>query len=124
MPVRTRALPLSALAVSLLVTCMLSQPVRGQGGAPRGRVTITAATADRRAWSTRVDSMLRSGELRVRRRTGDTLLAGRTHERADQFYRGVRVFGADIARQLRNGATESLFGTMYEGIDIDPSPEI
>jgi bacillolysin len=124
MRVRTRALPLSALAASLLVTCMLSQPVRGQGGAPRGRITITAATADRRAWSTRVDSMLRSGELRVRRRSDDTLLPGRTHERADQFYRGVRVFGADVARQLRNGAIESLFGTIYEGIEIDPSPEL
>jgi thermolysin len=34
------------------------------------------------------------------------------------------VFGADVTRQLRNGATESVFGTIYDGIDIDPSPEI
>ena len=68
--------------------------------------------------------MLRTGELRVRRRTDDTLLPGRVHERADQFYRGVRVFGADVARQLRNGATESVFGTLYEGIGIDTSPDI
>ena len=45
--------------------------------------------------------MLRSGELRVRQTRDDTLIPGRTHERADQYYRGVRVFGADVARQLR-----------------------
>ncbi len=124
MSLRPRALQISALAACLLVSYTVSQPVRGQGAAPRGRLTITSSAAERRAWSTRVDSMLRSGELRVRRRTADTLLAGRTHERADQFYRGVRVFGADVARQLRSGATESVFGTVYEGIDIDPAPEI
>jgi thermolysin len=68
--------------------------------------------------------MLRTGQLRMRRRVDDTLIPGRTHERADQFYRGVRVFGGDVARQLRNGATESVFGTMYDGIDLDASPEI
>lgn len=122
MTLRSRALPTGALAACLLVSYTLSQPVRGQGTAPRGRLTITAPAAERRAWSTRVDSMLRSGDLRIRRQTADTLLADRTFERADQYYRGVRVFGADVTRQLRNGATESVFGTMYEGIDIDPSP--
>src|SRR6266542_3477675 len=124
MSVRTRALSMSALTMCVFVASMLSQPVRGQGGGARGRVTITASPADRRAWSSRVDSMLRTGGLRVRRRVQDTLLAGRTHERADQFYRGVRVFGADVSRQLRNGATESVFGTIYDGIDIDSSPAI
>jgi thermolysin len=52
------------------------------------------------------------------------MVPGRTHERADQYYRGVRVFGGDISRQLRSGATESIFGTIYEGVDIDPAPAI
>lgn len=125
MSARTRVLPVSALAACLLLSYTLAQPVRGQEGAARGRVSIRAASAaDRRAWSSRVDTMLRSGELRVRRKDQDRLIAGRTHERADQFYQGVRVFGADVARQLRNGATESLFGTVYEGIAVDPSPAI
>ena len=107
MPVRLRALPVSALAVCLLLASTLTQPVRGQGVAPRGRVTITSSRADWQAWSTRVDAMLRTGELRVRRRSPDTLIAGRTHERADQYFRGVRVIGADVARQIRSGASES-----------------
>jgi thermolysin len=122
--VRARALPASAIGLCLIVNYLLSPPLRGQADAARGRVTITSSAANRRAWSTRVDSMLRRGELRFRRQTEDTLLAGRIHERADQFYRGVRVFGADVTRQLRNGATESVFGTMYEGIDVDSSPGI
>jgi len=68
--------------------------------------------------------MLRSGELRVRQTRDDPMMPDRRHERADQYYRGVRVFGGDIARQLRGGVTESIFGTLYEGITIDPSPTI
>jgi thermolysin len=124
MSIRRRILPVSALAVCLIVSVTLSQPIRGQGGAAQRRVTIAASAAASRAWTTRVDAMLRTGELRVRRRTDDTLLPGRVHERSDQYFRGVRVFGADVARQLRNGATESVFGTMYEGIDVDTSPAI
>jgi thermolysin len=124
MSVRARALPASAIGLCLIINSLLSQPLRGQVESARGRITITSSPLNRRAWSTRVDSMVRTGELRIRRQTQDTLLAGRIHERADQFYRGVRVFGADVTRQLRNGATESVFGTMYEGIDLDPSPAI
>jgi len=68
--------------------------------------------------------MLRSGELRIRQVRDDTLIAGHVNDRADQYYRGVRVFGADVTRQLQGGVTESIFGTIYEGIDIDPSPSI
>ncbi len=68
--------------------------------------------------------MLRDGELRVRPVRGDTLLPARQHVRADQFYKGVRVFGGDIARQLEQGATVSMFGTLYEGIAIDPTPAL
>ena len=87
--------------------------------------TMTAGSPQAiRDWDALTASMLRSGELRVRNTREDTLLPGRVIERADQYYRGVRVFGADVARQLRNGATESVFGTLYEGIDIEASPEI
>jgi thermolysin len=117
-------LPLSALAGFLIVASTFSPPIRGQAVADRGRVAIAASTVAARAWTTRVDAMLRSGELRLRGRVDDTLMPGRVHERSDQYFRGVRVFGADLARQLRNGATESVFGTVYEGIDVDTTPDI
>ena len=110
--------------VSLLALGSVAEPMYGQvHDASRGRVNITTGSAaERRAWTSRIDGMLRSGELRIRQTRDDTLVPGRTHERADQYYRGVRVFGADIARQLRNGATESLFGALYDGVNVDPAP--
>jgi len=125
MRVRTRA-----LCAAVLATCVLAwphgQPTYGQvADGARGRVTIrTESIAERRSWTSRVDSMMRSGELRIRQTRNDPMVAGRTHERADQYYRGVRVFGGDVARQLRDGATESVFGTLYEGINVDPNPSI
>jgi thermolysin len=117
-----------ATVTALCLTAIWSLPSRtyaqaGENG--RGRLTIVSrSTAERRAWTSQVDRMIRGGELRVRQTREDTLLPGRTHERANQFYRGVRVFGGDVARQLRGGVTESVFGTIYQGIDIDPSPVI
>jgi bacillolysin len=126
MHVRVRAFSATLIAISALSVFHLTPPIHGQvPESRRGRTIIGAqTTAERRAWTSRIDSLLRSGELRLRQTRDDPMMPDRTHERADQYYRGVKVFGADIARQLRSGATESVFGTIYEGIDIDPSPAI
>jgi bacillolysin len=126
MRVRVRAISAAAVAACAFAVWIHTQPLYGQvTDAGRGRSIIGAqSAAERRAWTSRIDSMLRSGELRLRRTGEDPMVPGRTHERADQYYRGVRVFGGDVARQLRGGATESIFGTIYEGIDIDSTPAI
>jgi bacillolysin len=46
------------------------------------------------------------------------------HERLDQYYRGVRVFGGDVARQSQDGQIISAFGTIYPDIRIDPMPRL
>jgi len=88
--------------------------------------TITAGSPQAvREWDALTAAMLRSGELRVRNTREDTLLPGRTIERSDQYYRGVRVFGGDVARQLdAQGAVQSIFGTVYAGIAISADPKI
>lgn len=91
----------------------------------RGLVTITAQTIDEiRRWDSQIDGRLRTGELQVRQRRRDTLLSGRDHERLAQYHRGVRVYGGDLTRQLDRGQTVSSFGTLYEGIDLDPLPTL
>lgn len=91
----------------------------------RRTITIDARSSTAlRDWDRRLDGMLRQGELRLRVTREDTLIEGRIHQRSDQYYRGVRVFGGDVARQSRQGATESAFGILYEGIGLDPSPAI
>ncbi len=54
----------------------------------------------------------------------DTILEGRVHERYDQYVAGVRVFGGDVARQVRAGVTESIFGSIYEGVEVDTAPSL
>ena len=88
------------------------------------RRVAPATVAELRQWDQRVDVMQRSGELRVERAAQDTDVAGRTHERARQYYKGVSVFGADVTRQLDRGQTVSVFGTLYDGIDLDVTPAI
>jgi thermolysin len=91
----------------------------------RGLIAIKPdGLSDVRDWGQRVDSLRRAGDLRVRQVRDDLMLAGRSHERLDQYYRGVRVFGADVARQLNRGQVVSVFGNLYEDIDIDTSPAV
>lgn len=93
-------------------------------GAQAPLVVQPRQAGDLRAWDRRIDSLAREGELRLRQSQPDTLLAGRTHERLAQYYRGIRVVGGDITRQSRRGSMESAFGTLYEGIDLDPAPRL
>lgn len=110
-------------AVALATALAVHTPITGQSRS--GLVTIAADTpGELRAWDALVDRLARDGELRLRRTWEDTLVAGRRHERFDQYYRGVRVFGGDVARQLDGSMTVSVFGTLYEGIAIDPTPRL
>lgn len=82
------------------------------------RVSVQSLT-ELRGWDATIDRMDREGTLRLRQRRDDPLLASRTHERFDQFHRGVRVYGGDVSRQVQDGLTTSVFGGLYEGIAID-----
>src|SRR3954447_25989376 len=115
----------TCVAVAVLVSAASS--MRGLSAQePRRAIVVDAhSPAQLRDWDSRLDRMQRSGELRVRDTHQDTLITGRIHQRSDQYYRGVRVYGGDVSRQSQtSGVTESAFGTMYQGIDIDPSPAI
>ena len=114
------------LAAVLAGVCVCLMPAAAQER-HRGRVsvaTMAMSTGELRDWDRRIDGLRRDGELRLRMTRDDTLISGRTHERYDQYYRGVRVFGADVARQLDRGQLVSLFGNLYENVVVDPSPEI
>ena len=110
-----------AATVATVIVCL-------PGANAQGRRTIPsinpASPTELRAHTDRVDRMLRDGELRLRDARRDPLVPGRRLERADQYHRGVRVFGADVARQLAGGQVVSMLGTIYEGIDVDPNPGI
>jgi thermolysin len=81
------------------------------------RVQATSA-AEVSAWDARVTAMIGAGDLRVRWSREDPLLPGRLHERLAQLYEGVPVFGGELVRQSDGFRTLTLFGTLYEGIDL------
>ena len=112
------ALVCLAAAVGLLGSRTPTAQTRGT------LATIVPGSAQSlREWDTRTQSMLRTGELRIRQVRDDTLIQGHVVERADQYHRGVRVHGADISRQLdAQGVVRSVFGNLYEGIDLPPDP--
>ena len=90
-------------------------------------LVIAATSADLktlRDWDHRVEQMTRTGELRLREAREDLLVHGRTHERYDQFFRGVRVWGGDITRQTDHGLVVSLFGEIHEGLTLAVEPAL
>ena len=101
-------------------------PAPAAQAAPDKRASIAASsTTAVRQWDALTQSMLRSGELRIRQVRDDTLIAGHVNDRADQYYRGVRVFGGDVSRQMdAQGVVLSLFGNFYSGIDIGVDPKL
>jgi bacillolysin len=111
-------------AIAMVAACVAAlTPLVAQRS--RTRIGIAARTArELREWGDRLQSMQRSGELRLRERRPDALLAGRTHERLDQYHQGVRVFGADVAQQYARGLLVSAFGSLYESIEVDTTAAI
>lgn len=117
----------SALAASaaVLAVAFLSAPRPVAQVDTRGPIRVTAASpGELRQWTPLVDSLRRSGELRVRPRRPDLVLGDRSHERADQYHRGVRVFGGDVVLQMEGGQVLSIFGTLHRGVDVDPTPAV
>ena len=106
-------------SVAALPSAQAPDPGRGVSRV----MALTAETASPLCeWDLRLDAMARSGEVVRRTTRADTVLAGRAHERFDQYVHGIRVFGGDAARQTRNSVTESIFGTLHAGVAIDPVP--
>jgi bacillolysin len=117
--------------IACVATCALSAaaliamgPAHAQSRAEQQRVLAPQSLTELREGDNRIDRMLRQGELRIRELRADRQMAGRVIERAEQRHRGVRVFGAEVSRQIATGQTVSAFGTLYENIDVDTVPQV
>lgn len=98
-----------------------------QTGAPRQPRAVAVGVADGtllRSWDATVDSMRRGGELVLSRTRTDTVLAGRTHERYEQYFHGIRIVGGEVTRQLTRGVTSSIFGELHQVSGVPDRPEI
>ena len=89
------------------------------------RTSASAATAAAvREWDQRIQTMTTRGELRVRSAIADTMIEGRTHTRLQQLYRGVPVVGGELTRQEDAAGTLTVFGAVYEGLELEIQPAI
>ncbi len=119
---------ISSLVLVLLVLLGLArvlaapprQGARPDSQSPPARDDSSALNAQ----DVRVNAMAQRGQLSVRSVEPDLVLAGHQHERFDQYYGGVRVFGGDITRQSVDGTTTSIFGTFYDSIAIGTTPTV
>ena len=103
--------------------CGGGHPGRRGGGERAARVE--ASSGERlREWSGRVERLLAAGELAVRLTRDDTMIPGRRHERLAQLHRGVPVFGGELTRQSDAAGALTVFGTLYEGIDVEVAPRL
>jgi bacillolysin len=113
------------ISLGLVAGLLARGPALTRVNGAAGRLTVAAtSTADLRQWDAAVTQMSRDGELRLRRVTDDTMLAGRSHERLDQYYKGIRIFGGDVVRQMDGTLPVSVFGQLYSGIDLDSTPAL
>ena len=112
-----------ALALAAIGVCVSASVVAARQTRAPLRIA-TGGSSEVRQWEGRIRSLQRSGDLRLRERRADTLVSGRSHERLDQFHRGVRVYGADVSQQEAGGQVVSIFGRLYDDIDVDPTPRI
>jgi Zn-dependent metalloprotease len=95
--------------------------------APRQTRAVAVGAADGtllRSWDATVDAMRRGGELVLTRTRTDTVLAGRTHERYEQYFHGIRIVGGEVTRQLTRGVTSSIFGEIHQVSGVSDRPEI
>ena len=97
-----------------------SQEASGDGllAAPYGTAIAATDVATIRAWDVTLNRMLREGELVLTGREDDLVMPGRTHERLQQYHRGIPVFGGDVTRQIEGGVTVSIFGRLHLAITL------
>ena len=123
-----RTLTTTALAVTLTVAGLVT--VAGQEPASRLALNIMALStttdvSELRLLDARVDALVRTNALVLASRQPDVSLSGRVHETFQQYHAGVPVYGGGISRQLANtGLTVSIFGTIYQEIDLDMTPQL
>jgi bacillolysin len=72
----------------------------------------------------RIDAMLLRGDLDIAGVQEDTMISRRVHERLGQMHQGLPVFGAQVVRQMDGRSTISLYGRLYEDIDVRSTPAI
>jgi len=83
-----------------------------------GAAVAVVSSADAAGWGDRIDAWASAGRLRLVLSEDDPDLGGRRHYRYDQRASGLRVFGAQLVRQVdAAGRTLTVFGRWADDLD-------
>jgi thermolysin len=107
-------------AVLLAVATLAGVGIAAAAEGPRRLAAVSGAALGESA--AQVERLLGSGALVPRLTRDDTMIPGRRHERLAQLHRGVPVWGGELVRQSDAAGTLSVFGTLYEGIELAVTP--
>lgn len=111
----------SLVRIGVLVSCAAALPAAAQ---VREQRVVTGSAAEAAAWASRLQAMADAGEARLTRSREDALLPDRRHQRFAQLHRGVPVWGGELVVQTGSQGVVSVFGTLYEGIELDVTPAL
>ena len=118
---------ISCAAVSAAVLLAGTSRLNSQAQIPAeaGRsFAVHASGAALPAELARMDTMLSGGDLDIASSQQDTMIRGRVHERLQQMYKGLPVFGSQLVRQMNGRSIVSLSGRLYDNITLDVTPQI
>lgn len=88
-----------------------------------GRVVFASRPAALAAWEKTIAGEIAAGTLRRLSVQSEDLNAVR-HERYDQYYKGVRVWGAQIILHFRRDELYLVNGTRQDGLELDTAPAL
>ena len=122
-----RFVPLALIGATALAVTLAGggvSPAAGQAPASRQALDIMALSATTdvsalRRLDAQVDALVRAAALALASRWPDPSLPGHVHESFRQLHAGVPVYGGGLSRQLATGVIVSIFGTIYQAIDLD-----
>ena len=81
-------------------------------------IAVNGAGDARAVWAVRIDTMLRDGALDIASVQRDSMVPGRTHERLDQRYQGLPVFGGQVVRQMSGRDVVSISGRLFDNVSV------
>jgi len=114
-----------ALALLTAIVALSGARPSAQPPSPLAQSMDVASTPRSLAgWDARVHAMLTDGQLNISRIQRDSMLAGRVHERLNQTYKGLPVFGGQLVRQLDGRTLVSVFGRFFPNISVSTQPAI
>lgn len=101
--------------IGVLLAAAVAAALHAEPAAP---TTIAAPGSDAggAAWVARAETMLHEGSLDIAGVQADTMLPGRTHERLDQRYDGLPVFGGQLVRQRVGQSVLSVWGRIFDNV--------